>query len=141
MLELIHLFAGSADPVVTFVNSEVPLRLASQVMAAISSQFEVFHQLVLSQSGIAASTINQMVTDWRASIAVAWSSEGGRQTAFSKVGGAHLLGAASPRGSRLAAEITPHSSGVPPPEISLTKSRAESAITQEVVGCIEAINS
>ena len=36
---------------------------------------------------------------------------------------------------------TPHPSGVAPPENSVTKSRADSALTQQVVGCIEAINS
>ena len=40
----------------------------------------------------------------------------------------------------LALSHTPHPSGVALPE-NITKSRADSALTQQVVGCIEAINS
>ena len=41
----------------------------------------------------------------------------------------------------LALSPTPHLSGMAPPENSVTKSRAYSALTQQVVGCIKAINS
>lgn len=80
LLELTLFFTGSAGPRgPSFSEPEkAPMRLASRVMAAISGQFGVFRQPVLSQAGIATPTIDQVTEEWRACVAIARGSAGGR---------------------------------------------------------------